>query len=61
MRYELSDLTITLEKDEINLFWNIIEFALDYQALKEKECQPLMTENELNLARKLADITNEYK
>ena len=61
MRYELSDLTITLEKDEINLFWNIVEFALDYQALKEKEGKPCMTENELKLARKLAEITNEYK
>mgnify|MGYP003290910384 CR=1 FL=1 len=60
MRLVLDNLKIELEsQQEIRDFWNIISFALDLQAERDKENKPCMTENELKLARKLRDITEK--
>ena len=61
MRYELSDLTITFEKEEIGLLWNIVMFALDWQNSELTKNESKMTDKELELARKLESLTNEYK
>lgn len=58
MRYEQKELSITLETEqEIRDFWNIIAFALDWQAYAEKNQKSRMTEDELKLANFLYDLT----
>ena len=60
MRLVLNNLKIELEnQQEIRDFWNVISFALDLQAERDKENKPCMSENELKLARKLQDITEK--
>lgn len=61
MRIESNGITIYLEKDEIQDFWNIVMFALDWQGYAEKNGKSTMTENELKLANKLAEITDKIK
>lgn len=56
MKIESNGVTIHLEQNEIMDFWNIIMFALDYQVVKQA-----MTENELKLARELADTVDKIK
>ena len=44
MRVTQDNIKIELEnEEEINLFWNIIAFALDLQAERDKEGKPCMT------------------
>ena len=58
MRLVLDNLKIELEsQQEIREFWNIVSFALDLQAERDKLNKPCMTEDELSLARKLQSIT----
>lgn len=60
MRLVLDNLKIELESQkEIQDFWNIIIFALDLQAERDKAKKPCMTEDELKLANKLKDITEK--
>jgi hypothetical protein len=60
MRLVLDNLKIELENQkEIRDFWNIISFALDLQAERDKDNKSCMTEDELKLARKLKDITEK--
>ena len=56
MRIELEGITISLDKDEIEDFYNVVMFALDLDAKEHR-----MTKAELSLAQKLADVTNIYK
>ena len=60
MRLVLDNLKIELEnQQEIRDFWNIIEFALDLQAQRDKEGKACMTEGELSLAKQLEEITRK--
>lgn len=61
MRVESNGITIHLERDEIMDFWNVIMFALDWQNYAEKNGKSTMTESELSLANKLAEITDKIK
>lgn len=53
-------ITITLENDEIEDFWDIIMFALDYDSIikksKNTENYPL-NESKIKLANKLKEIS----
>lgn len=56
MRLVLDNLKIELEsQQEIKDFWNVIMFALDLHSRCEKEGKPCMTEDELKLAKRLAN------
>ena len=58
MNITRNNLTIELEnKNEIEVFWNIIAFALDLQAQCDKENKPCMTEEEKKMAHRLYDLT----
>lgn len=58
MRLVLDNLKIELEtQQEIRDFWNIVSFAIDLQAERDKLNKPCMTETELELAKKLQSIT----
>jgi len=58
MKLMLDNLKIELEsQQEIRDFWNIVSFALDLQAERDKLNKPCMTEDELELAKKLQNIT----
>lgn len=58
MNITQNNLTIELESEsEINAFWNIIAFALDLQAERDKENKYCMTEEEKKMAHKLYDLT----
>ena len=54
MKINNYQIIITLEKEEINIFWNIIAFALDLDT--KENC---MTGAERNMANKLYDATKE--
>ena len=56
MRYEYKEIQLTLEDREVYWLWDLISFALDYDA--EKNC---LTEEKRAFAKKLVDITNEMK
>jgi len=61
MKIETEELKIVLQNQcEIRDFWNIIEFALDLQAIRDKEGKSCMTEDELKMAKYLAEITKGY-
>lgn len=45
-------ITIKLEENDIDTFWNVVMFALDKNA--KEHC---MTEDEEKMAKKLADAT----
>lgn len=47
---------IELTGEEINTFWNIIAFSLDYNA----EHPNSLTEDELDMAKKLCAATDKY-
>ena len=58
MRIRQDNITIELEsQEEIDNFWNIVAFALDLQAEREKENKSCMTNDELKMAQKLYDLT----
>ena len=58
MRIRQDNITIELEtQEEIDNFWNIVAFALDLQAEREKENKSCMTDDELKMAHKLYDLT----
>lgn len=58
MNITQKNLIIELESEsEIEVFWNIIAFALDLQAERDKENKPCMTEDEKQMAHKLYDLT----
>ena len=60
MNVEYTSLKIEFtSEDEIKDFWNIVMFALDLQAEREKAGKPCMTESELKLANKLEAITHK--
>lgn len=60
MRLVLDNLKIELEnQQEIRDFWNIISFALDLQAERDKKGESCMNDGELKLAKKLQDITEK--
>lgn len=61
MRVESIGITISLEQDEIIDFWNIVMFALDLQAERDKQGKPCMTESEKKFAKKLVDILEPIK
>lgn len=52
MIYSIDKLTISLEDSDVDLFWNIIAFALEYNSKEH-----VMNEEELALAKKLEEIT----
>lgn len=60
MRIVLNNLKIELEnQEEIQDFWNIVMFALDLHNEKAGTGEPCMTESELELAKKLKEITEK--
>lgn len=60
MNVEYTNLKIEFDNEnEIRDFWNIIMFALDLQAQRNKENKPCMSESELELAKKLESITHK--
>ena len=60
MRIIKDNIKIELEDEgEIDTFWNIIAFALDFHEKCQREGKPCMTERELNMAKKLAEITEK--
>lgn len=60
MRLVLDNLKIELEnQQEIRDFWNVVSFALDLQAERDKKGESCMTESELKLAKKLQEITHQ--
>ena len=60
MIYNTNYLTIELENEhEIEDFYNVIMFALDLQAERDKEKLPCMSADELRLANKLVEITKK--
>ena len=60
MRLILSNLQIELEsQEEIKDFWNVIMFALDLHTEKTKKGEPCMTQDKLELAKKLEEITHK--
>ena len=61
MRFEANGITIHLDQTEIADFWNIIMFALDLQAEREKKGESCMHKSELAMAKKLVEIVEEFK
>ena len=61
MVVESNGITIYLEKEEIQDFWNIVMFSLDWQNYAKKNGESTMTENELKLAKELVEITDKIK
>ena len=59
MKAKAKQLVIILEEDEVWTFWNIILFALDLQAEREKQNECCMNQSELKLAKELADLTGK--
>ena len=58
MKITQDNIKIELENEnEINVFWNIIAFALDLQAQRAELKRPCMTEEEEEMAHKLYDLT----
>jgi len=56
MTYNYKNIQINLEDEEVYWLWDIIAFALDYDA--EKKC---LTDDKRAFAKRLLDITNEMK
>ena len=61
MKIKSCGINIELEQDEIVDLWNVIMFALDLQAERDKENEPCMTDDELKLAKKLVNILENIK
>ena len=58
MRITQSNIEIELETPkEVEIFWNIIAFALDLQAERDEKKESCMTDDELEMAHKLYDLT----
>lgn len=60
MKIRTEKLIIELEENEIDDFWNIVEFALDLQAERDKRNESCMSSAELKLAKELAEITHKF-
>lgn len=58
MKINSECISIELKQNEIIYLWNIIMFALDWQ---ESDNTSKMTDNELKMAKKLADLLGELK
>lgn len=60
MTYEKEKLTISLEGEEVNDFWDIIMFALDYNNIA-KNSKPgtytPLSESQTKLAKKLEEVS----
>lgn len=60
MTYEKEKITISLEGQEVNDFWDIIMYALDYDNIA-KNSKPgtytLLTESQTRLAKKLEELS----
>ena len=54
MRYEYKRLLLELEAEEVYWLWDLISFALDYDA-KNK----VLTDEKRKFAKRLIDITDE--
>lgn len=55
-----NNITIDLEnEDEIRHFWNIVMFAIEHHKEKAEKGEPLMTDDELKMAKKLVDVTEK--
>ena len=55
-------LSIELENgDEVDIFWNIVAFALDLHNERTKNGQSFMTKEELQMAHWLYDATTETR
>lgn len=58
MRITQDNIKIELENnEEIVDFWNVIMFALDLHEERTRDGKSCMTDDELKLAQKLADLT----
>ena len=56
MNYKYNHLTINLEENEVFYLWDLISFALDYDA--QNNC---LTDEKRAFAKKLLNITDEMK
>ena len=60
MTYEKEKITISLEGSEVNDFWDIIMFALDYNNIAKKS-KPVtytpLSESQTKLAEKLEEVS----
>ena len=56
MKAKATQLVITLEEDEVWTFLNIVLFALDLQAEKDKQNEYCMNQSELELAKELEGL-----
>lgn len=61
MKVKSNGIEIHLEKDEIEDFWNIVMFAMDYHNKETKEGNYCMNTSELKLANELIEITEKLK
>ena len=61
MKAKANQLVIILEEDEVQAFWNIVLFALDLQAERDKRNELCMNQSELKLAKELADLTEKLR
>jgi len=63
MIYEKEKVTITLEKEEVHDFWEILMCALDYdrqaRSSKKDGC-PKLNASQLKLTNKLEEIVRPY-
>lgn len=60
MKCGAEKLTIVLDENEIDAFWNIIMFAKDLHAERTKRNESCMTESELKLANELISVTEKF-
>lgn len=54
MTFSYDNITIHLEGEEVYWLWDLISFALDYDADKD-----VLTEDKRNFAKRLLNITDE--
>ena len=60
MTYEKEKITISLEGSEVNDFWDIIMFALDYNNIAKKSkpgTYTTLSESQTKLAEKLEEVS----
>ena len=56
-----ASLTLQFDENEVMDLWNIVMFAKDLHNEKAKKGESCMTQNELALANKIIDITEDIK
>lgn len=61
MKVSSNGINIHLEQEEIDTFWNIIMFALDFHTKETEKGSCCMNNAELKLAKELIDITDKLK